>query len=282
MRSFLPAVRAARAAANLADALDVLARRPGAWRPFAGGTDLMVLLEAGKLPPGRYVSLWGLPELRGIEVTDDEIVVGALTTYSDVLRSERCRRSVRSSAARRPRPAASRRRIAARSAATSPTRRRPPIRRRRSSCTTPTSSSSRCAASAACPYDRFHLGYKKMDLAPDELIQSRPLAARPRRLAVSRSARSARAGRRRSRRCASLPRSSSPATPSTTSASPWAAWRRRLFDPLAPSQCCAGGRLPLRPSVRRARRSFATFLRLTTSARPPIGSASRGISSRSF
>ena len=33
---------------------------PGQWRPFAGGTDLMVLLEAGKLPPGRYLSLWGL------------------------------------------------------------------------------------------------------------------------------------------------------------------------------------------------------------------------------
>ena len=36
----------------------------------------MVLLEAGKLPPGRYLSLRGLGELRGIEVTDDEIVAG--------------------------------------------------------------------------------------------------------------------------------------------------------------------------------------------------------------
>ena len=80
MRSFLPQFEL-RAAANLTDALEVLASAPGAWRPFAGGTDLMVLLESGKLPPGQYVSLWGLPELRGIEVTDDEIVVGGLTTY---------------------------------------------------------------------------------------------------------------------------------------------------------------------------------------------------------
>ena len=36
-------------------------RRAGSrWRPFAGGTDLMVLLEAGKLAETKYVSLWGL------------------------------------------------------------------------------------------------------------------------------------------------------------------------------------------------------------------------------
>ena len=87
MRSFLPQFDL-RAAANLTDALETLASEPGRWRPFAGGTDLMVLLEAGKLPAGRYLSLWGLPELRGIEVTDDEIVLGALTTYTEVLRSE--------------------------------------------------------------------------------------------------------------------------------------------------------------------------------------------------
>ena len=67
---------------------EFLASNPGEWRPFAGGTDLMVLLEAGKLPAGRYLSLRGLAELRGISITEDEIVLGALTTYTDVMRSE--------------------------------------------------------------------------------------------------------------------------------------------------------------------------------------------------
>jgi len=69
---------------SLADALALLKREPGVWKPFAGGTDLMVLLEAGKLPHRNYVNIWGLKELRGIEVTDSHITLGALTTYTDV------------------------------------------------------------------------------------------------------------------------------------------------------------------------------------------------------
>jgi CO/xanthine dehydrogenase FAD-binding subunit len=71
---------------TLSDALSMLERDP-ALRPFAGGTDLMVLLEAGHLAPGRYVSLWGLPELRGIEERAGFVAIGALTTYTDVRRS---------------------------------------------------------------------------------------------------------------------------------------------------------------------------------------------------
>src|SRR6185369_16893486 len=52
---------------SLADALTLLNREPGVWRPFAGGTDLMVLLEAGKLAHRNYVNIWGLNELRGID-----------------------------------------------------------------------------------------------------------------------------------------------------------------------------------------------------------------------
>jgi CO/xanthine dehydrogenase FAD-binding subunit len=69
---------------SLADALALLKREPGLWKPFAGGTDLMVLLEAGKLPHRNYVNIWGLKELRGIDVTDSHITLGALTTYTDV------------------------------------------------------------------------------------------------------------------------------------------------------------------------------------------------------
>src|SRR6266545_4481716 len=69
---------------SLAEALGVLAREPGTWQPFAGGTDLMVLLEAGKLPHKNYLNIWNLAELRGIEVTTDHVTLGALATYTEI------------------------------------------------------------------------------------------------------------------------------------------------------------------------------------------------------
>ncbi|MGH9871823.1 MAG: FAD binding domain-containing protein [Pyrinomonadaceae bacterium] len=69
---------------SLPDALSVLAREPGVWQPFAGGTDLMVLLEAGKLPHKNYLNIWNLAALRGIEEATEHITLGALTTYTDV------------------------------------------------------------------------------------------------------------------------------------------------------------------------------------------------------
>jgi CO/xanthine dehydrogenase FAD-binding subunit len=85
MRSYLPAFEL-RTPSGLGEALDMLAHEPGVWRPFAGGTDLMVLLEAGKLEHRRYVNLWPLAEMRGIEAAASEVVVGALTTYAEIQR----------------------------------------------------------------------------------------------------------------------------------------------------------------------------------------------------
>lgn len=70
--------------ASLQEGLSLLAHEPGVWQPFAGGTDLMVLLEAGKLPHKKYVNIWNLPELRGIEVSPEQVSIGALTTYTEV------------------------------------------------------------------------------------------------------------------------------------------------------------------------------------------------------
>ncbi|MGH2446508.1 MAG: FAD binding domain-containing protein [Candidatus Limnocylindria bacterium] len=58
------------------------------WRPLAGGTDLMVQLtgEIGE-PPERILDIWGLDELRGIALESDAIVLGALTTYTELRRS---------------------------------------------------------------------------------------------------------------------------------------------------------------------------------------------------
>lgn len=52
--------------------------------PFAGGTDVMVVLEAGKLPLARYVSVLGVSELAGVEVDAHAITLGANTTYREV------------------------------------------------------------------------------------------------------------------------------------------------------------------------------------------------------
>jgi xanthine dehydrogenase small subunit len=73
---------------TLADALGLLAEAGRSWRPLAGGTDLMVQI-AGEIgePPERVLDIWALDELRGIAVEADELVIGALTTYTEIRRS---------------------------------------------------------------------------------------------------------------------------------------------------------------------------------------------------
>jgi CO/xanthine dehydrogenase FAD-binding subunit len=83
MRAYVPAYKMI-SPANLRDALSLLAGEPGFWQPFAGGTDLMVLLEAGKLAHKNYLNIWNLAELGGIEVSDSQVSLGALTTYTEV------------------------------------------------------------------------------------------------------------------------------------------------------------------------------------------------------
>lgn len=83
MRAFVPSYQLI-SPATLDEALQILARDIGVWKPFAGGTDLMVLLEAGKLPHKNYLNIWNLNELRGIEVTAGHVLLGALTTYTEV------------------------------------------------------------------------------------------------------------------------------------------------------------------------------------------------------
>jgi CO/xanthine dehydrogenase FAD-binding subunit len=83
MRAYIPDYQLT-TPASLAETLALLASEPGLWKPFAGGTDLMVLLETGKLSHRNYVNIWHLDELRGIDITPQHITVGALTTYTDV------------------------------------------------------------------------------------------------------------------------------------------------------------------------------------------------------
>ena len=71
------------AAGSVEGALLLLAAEPDR-RPLAGGTDVMVMLAAGKLAPRKWMSIWGLGELRAIDVAPEQVTLGALTTYTDV------------------------------------------------------------------------------------------------------------------------------------------------------------------------------------------------------
>ena len=169
MRSFLPSY-SLRNAATLDAALAMLAEEPGAWRPFAGGTDLMVQLAAGTLQHRQYVNVFGLHELRYIETSSDVVTLGGLTTFSDVLRNQTlltefpllCRAAAETGGIANQ----NRGTIAGNIANGSPAADTPPalvvydaelelasVRGRR-----------------VVSYELFHTGYKQMDLAADELI----------------------------------------------------------------------------------------------------------------
>src|SRR6202521_5908130 len=83
MRAYIPAYDL-RVPGSLSETLGQLAGEPGVWQPFAGGTDLMVLLEAGKLSHKRFLSVVKLDDMRGIEVTSADVTLGALTTYTEI------------------------------------------------------------------------------------------------------------------------------------------------------------------------------------------------------
>ena len=82
MRSYLPDYDL-RVPDSLSSVLQFLGSDEG-WRPIAGGTDLMVLLNAGKLPFRRLVSLRKLSELRQIVANDTNVMIGAGVTYTQI------------------------------------------------------------------------------------------------------------------------------------------------------------------------------------------------------
>jgi CO/xanthine dehydrogenase FAD-binding subunit len=69
---------------TLSAVMELLAVSPGEWTPIAGGTELMVAHAAGRLAARKLLSLWGIPELRFIETTSQNMVVGACATFRDL------------------------------------------------------------------------------------------------------------------------------------------------------------------------------------------------------
>lgn len=169
MRAYVPAYQLT-TPASLDEALALIGNEPGTWKPFAGGTDLMVLLEAGKLPHRNYVNIWPLRELRGIEISSDYVTLGALTTYTEVQTNDVLRRefpmlcqaaSETGGLAIQNRGTLGGNIVNASPAADSP----PALLAYNAEIELVSATDSRWV-----PYDGFHTGYKQMKLRPDELL----------------------------------------------------------------------------------------------------------------
>ena len=76
---------------SVGDALAMLRDDPG-LTPIAGCTDLFVALNFGTLRDRRFVDLWRLDRLRAIEIRDGRLWIGALATYTSIMRSAIVRR----------------------------------------------------------------------------------------------------------------------------------------------------------------------------------------------
>src|SRR4029077_3588027 len=77
----------------LTDALKML-RDEGPLVPMAGCTDLYVSLNFGTLKDTRFLNLWGLDALLHIPVQGDRLIIGALATHADLIRSPLVRRRI--------------------------------------------------------------------------------------------------------------------------------------------------------------------------------------------
>jgi CO/xanthine dehydrogenase FAD-binding subunit len=182
MRAYLPSYEL-RQPRDFREALALLRDEPGVWRPFAGGTDLMVLFEAGKLQHRKFFSLWHLDELRGISVTDEHISLGALTTYTEVQAHEVLQEEfpMLCQAASETGGLAIQNRgtLGGNIANASPAGDSPPALLVYDAELELVSAQ----GTRILSYDGFHTGYKQMQMRPDELIKSirLPRTRQPRR-----------------------------------------------------------------------------------------------------
>lgn len=139
-------------------------------RLLAGGTDLMVLFESGKLPSGSYLSLHRVRELHGIDVEKDHIDIKALATFGEIRRHELLQKEfpLLTKAAGEIGAWAIQERatIAGNIVNASPAADSPAALL----CYDAQVALTSAAGTRWLPYHQFHLDYKKMQLRPDELL----------------------------------------------------------------------------------------------------------------
>lgn len=83
MRAFVPEYDM-KTPATLEETLEILNRQPNEWKLFAGGTDLMVVFETGKLNHKKFLNINGLKELKDLIINEEDILIGGGCTYRDI------------------------------------------------------------------------------------------------------------------------------------------------------------------------------------------------------
>jgi aerobic carbon-monoxide dehydrogenase medium subunit len=76
---------------SVADALAALAEAGDDGKVIAGGQSLLPILRMRLNAPEKLIDLGKVEELKGITEDDDHLVIGAMTTYTDVLASDAVR-----------------------------------------------------------------------------------------------------------------------------------------------------------------------------------------------
>lgn len=160
------------AATTLPAVLQRMADEPGEHTPMAGGTELMVAFNSGRLQAHSLISIGHLPELRFIRVLPGVIEIGAGTTFTDIRRHaviakelpllERAA-SWTGSVANQNRAT-----IGGNLCNASPAADTPPALLAYDAEVRLVSST----GERTLPYREFHLGYKRTALRPDELLYS--------------------------------------------------------------------------------------------------------------
>lgn len=157
---------------NLQAVLAQIASEPGRHALLAGGTELMVALNTGRLGSRSLISIEHLRELRFIRVTAEAIHIGAGTTFTDVRRHETIARELPPlvQAASWTGSIANQNRgtVGGNICNASPAADTPPALLAYGATVTLLS----VRGERSIPYSKFHLGYKKTALEADEILYS--------------------------------------------------------------------------------------------------------------
>lgn len=87
-RNLIPARFAYHRPSSIADAVGLLSRYGDEGRALAGGHSLIPAMKLRMAVPGHLVDLGGIAALRGVREEGDTIVIGAMTTQAELIRSE--------------------------------------------------------------------------------------------------------------------------------------------------------------------------------------------------